>query len=47
MAEDRGIFEEFIGVDLPLDQFFVFAIIIAGILKKKSFFKERESKLAS
>ena len=40
MAEDRNWFENLIGIDLALDQFILLAIIIAGLTKKKSFFKD-------
>ena len=40
MAEDRGFFEEIIGIDFALNQFIVLGIIIAGLLKKKSFFRD-------
>lgn len=40
MAEERNWFENLIGFDLALDQFILLAIIIAGLTKKKSFFKD-------
>ena len=40
MAEERNWFENLIGFDLALVQFILLIIIIAGLTKKKSFFKD-------